>query len=140
MDFYKDKKLKREKTILNVAAFKDQKNQIKIIEAFYRSKLFEDGYRLVFVGDGDLKEEAILYCRKLKIEEYVGFKGRLVAERVVEQYNQAEIFILASKWEGNAKVLLEAMACGCKILTTKVDSAESILGDEYSYYISSCFT
>ena len=42
-------------------------------------------------------------------------------------YNQSEIFVLSSVSEGFPKVLLEAIASGCKIVVTKVGCVESIL-------------
>jgi glycosyltransferase involved in cell wall biosynthesis len=39
---------------------------------------------------------------------------------LIQQYNQAAVFLHPSRFEGGSLVTLEAMACGCPILTTPV--------------------
>jgi len=53
--------------------------------------------------------------------------GHLGHDELIELYNVSEIFALSSKSEGFPKVLLEAMACGCKIVTTPVGSVPEIM-------------
>jgi glycosyltransferase involved in cell wall biosynthesis len=126
---------KRKKTILMVGYFKPPKNHKIIIESFAKSKCSKVGYNLELVGVGDLEHELKELCVKLGVNDKVIFCGSLSEKQLVHKYNEAEIFILASIWEGNPKALLEAMACGCKILTTKVGAIKYIIGQDYEYFI-----
>ena len=133
--FYNLRK-KRNKTLLMVANFKPQKNHRKMIESFAKSKCSKVGYILELVGVGDLENELKELCVKLGVNDKVIFCGYLNERQLVHKYNEAEIFILASIWEGSPKALLEAMACGCKILTTKVDAIKYVIGQDYEYFIA----
>jgi glycosyltransferase involved in cell wall biosynthesis len=45
--------------------------------------------------------------------------GKLPMDRMKDEYRQADVFVLPSLSEGQAGVLLEAMACGCPLIATR---------------------
>ena len=45
--------------------------------------------------------------------------GTVPMEQMKEEYSRASVFVLPSLSEGQAGVLLEAMACGCAVIATK---------------------
>jgi len=71
----------------------------------------------------------------LKLTEKVKLVGQKERNSLIQLYNESEVFILPSIWEGFAKVLVEAMSCGCKVISTKVDSAPLVLED-WGYMIN----
>ena len=73
--------------------------------------------------------------KNMNLSNQVFLVGQKNREELVELYNESEIFVLPSIWEGFAKVLVEAMACGCKIISTNVDSAPLVLED-WGYMIN----
>lgn len=51
-------------------------------------------------------------------EHPVEFLGKLPQDRLARVYNQSEVFVLPSFFEGLPLVLIETMACGCKAVVT----------------------
>ena len=61
--------------------------------------------------------------------------GRVEQEDLPEYINQARAYILCSFSEGNARSMLEAMACGMPIIGTKVPELKYMLEHEVSGYL-----
>ncbi len=67
----------------------------------------------------------------------VNFLGTLVGERKIQEYREADIFVFPSLAEGLPLVILEAMAAGLPIITTRVGSLPEFLADgENCLYVS----
>ena len=129
-------RIKRKEQIITVGRLEQQKGYQYLIEGFSAFQKNNPEYQLVFVGDGQLKNILHEKVKKLGLDDNVNFVGRLNQKQLMEKYNESEIFIMSSLWEGFPKVLLEAIACGCKVVATKVDAIPSILGENYHYLIS----
>nr|WP_254443120.1 MULTISPECIES: glycosyltransferase family 4 protein [unclassified Marinobacterium] len=129
-DFFNDKDLSREKKIIAVGSLKDEKGFKYLIEAYAlmtkQGSQFSD-YKLILVGEGALRESLEELASQLGVENEVSLIGHKGQEELLALYNESEIFVLSSVSEGFPKVLLEAMACGCKVVVTKVGCVESIL-------------
>jgi len=92
--------------------------------------------RLVIVGDGPLEES----CRELSsshgIADSVIFKGRVSHTDLPKFYVAADVLVLPSFYESFSMVVLEAMASGCPVVTTRNVQAVMAMGDEASEVIS----
>jgi glycosyltransferase involved in cell wall biosynthesis len=51
--------------------------------------------------------------------KHLNFLGRVPRERIAEEYQQADIFVLPSLAEGSAEVTYEALAAGLPVITTR---------------------
>jgi len=60
--------------------------------------------------------------------------GYIETEELPPLYGAAEVFIYPSKYEGFGLPILEAMACGAPIITTKVSSLPEVGGDAALYF------
>lgn len=72
--------------------------------------------RLLVLGKGPLLQELLALARKLGISGHVDFPG--FAENPYAYLARARLFVLSSRHEGIGNVLIEAMACGCPVVST----------------------
>lgn len=134
-NIYINKKNKRKKQIIAVGRLEEQKGYPYLIKAF---KLFfqqNKDYKLIIVGAGQLLNKLKSLCCENNIDDNVIFAGQKTRVELIDLYNESEIFALVSQYEGFPKVLMEAMACGCKIVATKVDAVPYIMGGNYPYLV-----
>ncbi|MFA6503373.1 MAG: glycosyltransferase family 4 protein [Patescibacteria group bacterium] len=69
-------------------------------------------YRLVIVGDGQSLDELKLHAQEIGVAERVQWTGRLSREEVAKWYRRADIFALATGYEGFPHVVIEACTVG----------------------------
>lgn len=70
--------------------------------------------------EGDFTAELKLQVARLGLESRVHFLGALPPEGVRQVLSASDAFVLSSRNEGWANVLLEAMACGLPVVATDV--------------------
>jgi glycosyltransferase involved in cell wall biosynthesis len=88
------------------------------------SKKYRD-YKLVIIGAGE--EDKSLRAMAADNDNIV-FTGSITNSRVAEYFNESEIFVLPSvNMEGHPKALVEAMAAGCKCITSDVPGNNNVL-------------
>ena len=72
--------------------------------------------RLIVLGRGPLLANLRSLAHELRIAKYVEFPG--FVENPYVYLARASLFVLSSRHEGLANVLVEAMACGCPVVST----------------------
>ena len=92
-------------------------------------------FTLDIIGKGPQEE----YLRKNAdiLGVNLKFLGVFPNDKLPYIYNQYEIFILPSHFEGNPKVLLEAMSCGVACIVTNVRGIREIIKHKENGYICS---
>ena len=90
----------------------------------------------VIAGDGLMAGELKARIEREKLSN-VTLPGLLKAESLKLQYQQADIFLFPSQWEGSPKVLLEAASCGLPVIARKNYQPESVLDGETGYLVGS---
>jgi len=65
-----------------------------------------------------------------KYKDYITFLGFLPEEKVPEFYNEIDIFIYPSKYEGFGMQILEAMSCGTLVLASDIPTFREFLPKE----------
>lgn len=107
------------------------KGLLPFIEAVDSLEYKRDGIKLVFAGDGSIEEEKNKIIEAGNHCKYeINFIGRVDQNRLCDELNKSDIFVLPSYYEGLPLVLLEAIACGNYIISTDVDGVEEWLGDK----------
>lgn len=72
--------------------------------------------RLIVLGEGRLWQNLLSLAQKLRIAEHVEFPG--FVENPYAFLAKADLFVLSSRNEALPTVLIEAMACGCPVVST----------------------
>lgn len=99
--------------------------------------------RVVIGGSGPLEEDLLNLVRKLDIEKYVSFPGRIPWDEVPEFLAAADIFVLPSQrdsagnLDGLPTVLLEAMACGLPCVATEIGGVNLVINHGNNGYLIS---
>ena len=103
------------KTVLAVARFAPQKDLATLLRAFALLPV-ECNAKLVIYGDGPLRAELEALGAELGLQDRLSMPG-LIANPFTAMHH-ADVFVLSSRWEGLPGTLLEAMACGCPVVST----------------------
>ena len=120
------------KYILSVGTIEPRKNFITLIEAFnlIKHNINNFDYKLVIAGQTGWKSEATYEKReKSPYKEDILFIGRVPDQDLVQIYNQAELFVYPSLFEGFGLPPLEAMSCGLPVIASRTSSLKEVVGD-----------
>ena len=101
-----------------VATLKEQKGHRYLIDAMASIVPRHLDLHVLFVGDGDLREELQVQVKRLNLGDHIHFLGN--RSDVPELLAASDLFVLPSLWEGLPKALLEAMATGLPIVASEV--------------------
>jgi glycosyltransferase involved in cell wall biosynthesis len=87
------------------------------------------GMHLHLAGSGTGEEEK--YCLELAADAgaFVTVHGRISQQKLARLMGSCHVFVLPSFYEGLPLVLLEALASGCRILTTDLPGCLELLDD-----------
>jgi len=116
--------------ILYLAAFRQRKNIPTLIKAYYLLRKEGFTHKLVLAGrKSDEYKKILNLVKKLKLEKDVIFTGFISDDVLPVLYNAADLFVFPSLYEGFGLPPLEAMACGCPVITSYTSSLPEVVGD-----------
>lgn len=120
--------------ILYVGSFMKHKNIPSLIKAFYKFRQSDyylyNPYKLVFVGAKKWQYREILeMVYELNLKDDVVFLGSIPDDDLPAIYNAANLFVYPSIYEGFGLPPLEAMACGCPVITSNTSSLPEVVGN-----------
>jgi glycosyltransferase involved in cell wall biosynthesis len=124
-----------ERFALYVGTIEPRKNLVRLLQAF--AQLWHGGvvaHKLVFVGQRGWKEEPVFKAvDTLGLQEAVLFLGYVPHEVLVALYNLAEALVFPSLYEGFGLPVVEAMACGTPVITSRNGSLGEISGESAEF-------
>jgi glycosyltransferase involved in cell wall biosynthesis len=94
------------------------------------ARLDEPSLRLDVFGDGARRRDYEALARELGVEAAVAFRGLVAKDRLAEEMRGADLFVLASRYENNPCVALEALASGLPVVATRVGGLPEVVDDE----------
>lgn len=116
------------KFILNVSTLEPRKNIPNLLKAY--GKLYEKiKIPLIIIGKTGWK-----YKKIFKAIENCNLKDKIILLGYIRQkdlpaiYNLATVFVYPSFYEGFGLPVLEAMACGCPVITSNTSSLPEVAG------------
>jgi glycosyltransferase involved in cell wall biosynthesis len=115
--------------LLTVSTIEPRKNLSNVLKAFAQIKNKIDHDLLLVGAWGWYSNDLINLIEALKIKKRIKFLGFLNREELRLMYNSAEVFLYPSLYEGFGLPLLEAMACGCPVLTSNISALPEVAGD-----------
>ncbi len=122
------------KFILNTGGFEPRKNVLNLIKAFNKFQVSEPDYILVIVGKfSHTYKQAKLLVNELGLSDKVVFTDFVSQEELITLYNECEIFIYPSYYEGFGFPPLEAIASGKPVISSSGGSLKEILKDSALY-------
>lgn len=127
--------------ILFVGGFDPRKNMFKALEAFSHlindhPKEFENlKFYIVCAYNDEARQSYEQLADKLGVLDKLVLTGYVKDDELVALYREASVFFFPSRYEGFGLPVLEALACGLPVVTTKVSSIPEIVGD-LAYYCS----
>lgn len=108
-----------QKIILGVGRFTPQKNFSLLLRAFARARQTVEA-RLILLGDGPDQAKLRSLIRELGLQDEVDLPG--FVSNPYAYFSRASLFVLSSVYEGFGNVLVEAMVCGCPVVSTDCPS------------------
>jgi glycosyltransferase involved in cell wall biosynthesis len=114
--------------LLNVGANHPRKNISTILKAVEILKQQGLSIRFWKVG-ADFTDEQKAFIQSQGLDNHVSYLGKPDKSTLIQIYNAADILIAPSVHEGFGITLLEAMACGIPVITSKVSAMPEVVGD-----------
>jgi len=102
-----------------------QKDPILLIRSI--ATLNEPNIHLLVAGDGELADEVRAEICRLGLSKQVTMLGSVTSAKLAELYRICNVFVLTSAYEGLPFAVLEALACGTPVVTTRCGETPKLL-------------
>lgn len=112
------------RVLVSVGGLVERKGFHRVIDCLPELLHRNRDLHLLIVGaagpEGDISAQLHAQVGRLGLVDRVHFLGGMVPDGLKVPLSAADVFVLATSYEGWANVFLEAMACGLPIVTTRV--------------------
>jgi L-malate glycosyltransferase len=115
--------------LLCLSRLSSWKRQDRVISAMPEIVKHIHNARLVLVGDGLMREKLAQHAASLGVEKKVLFTGMIPHEHVRDYMGIADIFLQTNDLSCLGNSLLEAVICGCAIITWDVGTTRDLIKD-----------
>lgn len=113
-----------------------QKDPFTLVRAVAEVAKSTRDIQFLFIGDGDLKDQAIQLAKDLGVADMINFLP--FRTDIPEVLNTFDIYTLPSLWEGLPIGMLEAMAMRKAIVATPVDGTKEAITHEKNGLLVPC--
>lgn len=117
--------------VLQVGGIALAKGVLTLLDAFHRL----DGPRHLHFAGGGIETSGIEEKIQSMSSPLVTFHGSLKFEQLLQAYQMADVFVLASVADGFGLVVAQAMACGLPVVVTENVGAKDIVLDGVNGFI-----
>ncbi|QQS07802.1 MAG: glycosyltransferase [Phycisphaerales bacterium] len=99
--------------------YKKRPESLIATAASLRSRGLDTTVIIAGMGDEDYIQALKAQARSMNVDDLVTFTGSVTGQDKLSLYQAADLFVLPTSQENFGLVLIEAMACGTPVLTTK---------------------
>ena len=133
----KPKKYSKNKILLFVGRLSDQKGLQYLIDAMPEIIKYDTKIKLLIIGEGPYEKILQEKLQSNNVEEHIEFLGSMPSTEISKYYNFADIFVMPSLstktgTEALGLSLLEAMACGCRVIGTNIGGIPFVIKNNYN--------
>ena len=115
--------------ILVVGQYAPYKNHDGAIRAFTAACKTVDDIDLVLVQrQGPSSASLLKLARRLGMGDRIRFTGPVERAELIQLYSSAELLLHPSLCEGFGNPVIEAMACGCPVITSSISAMPEVAG------------
>ena len=119
------------RVLVSVGTLVERKGFHRVIECLPDLLARHPDLHYVAVGgagpEGDMSAQLRALATELGLKERVHFVGACPPELLKVPLSAADVFVLATSYEGWANAFLEAMACGLPVVTTRVGGNAEVI-------------
>ncbi|MCS7064522.1 MAG: glycosyltransferase family 4 protein, partial [Methylacidiphilales bacterium] len=117
--------------ILYVGNLHPRKNLVRLLQAFVHLRQTTTlPHRLKIVGQvAWMAHDIFATVRAHRLQDQVDFTGYVTESDLIHLYQHAAVTVYPSLYEGFGLPVLEAMACGCPVVSSATTSIPEIAGD-----------
>jgi glycosyltransferase involved in cell wall biosynthesis len=122
--------------LLFVGRFNAFKNVETLLEAVSCLKeMGVNNFELQLIGDGERRSNLERLTVEKELTRHVRFVGWVDREAIVGRYQQADLFVTATTWEGMPNTVLEGMACGLPVVATRASGLDELVQEGVNGYL-----
>ena len=108
-----------EACLVALGRLEPQKDYATLLQAFAQLNA-ERPARLIVLGEGSERGKLTRLAEELGIADRIDLHGAV--ENPFQFLARADLYVMSSAWEGCPNALMEAMACGCRVVSTDCPS------------------
>jgi glycosyltransferase involved in cell wall biosynthesis len=124
-----------ERFMLSVGTIEPRKNLSRLAESLAQLRTYDRRLKLVVGGaKGWLYEELFDRIKELDLEDAVLMLGYVPDADLPGLFRAATVYVMASIYEGAGLPVVEAMACGCPVVSSRESSLPELGADVPHYF------
>lgn len=122
-----NKPVSKQHSILQIAfsgRLSEYQKRVYDLAAVCKTLAKDTQFHLNVMGEGESKQTLQEKFKEAGLEQYVTFHGWLSQQQVLQILSDSDLLILTSGFEGMPIAMMEALACGCGFVGTRVSGIE----------------
>lgn len=123
-----DKTYDKKYDICCVGRITEAKNPFRFLEIINSIKAKNSDIKVIWIGDGELKNSVVRRCEELNLTRNINFVG--FKKNPYKYMAQSKLFVLTSKWEGYGLVAFEAITIGLPCVVSNVGGLPKIIDED----------
>ena len=113
--------------LVTVGRLDSQKDPVLLAQSFKLLLDKRSAVKLVYIGDGVLRDELVAVLEQLGVSESVVLAGLMPAIEISDVLRASDLFVLSSAYEGMPMCVLEALGSGLPVVTTDVGEVKRVV-------------